>query len=117
MSRPPWRGEYVVDLSARWRPAPADGLDVVESVIRPGDVAELAGVLATTPLRTAIDLARFRPEFTRADAEAVAALAFLGAFTLRDALAAMDRGRNLSGKQAAARRLAAALAGQPEFTR
>lgn len=105
----PARGEYIVDLSARWRPAPAEGLDVVESVIRPGDVVALGGVLATTPMRTVIDLARFRAVFTPADAAAVRALALLDGFSAQDAITAMDRGRNLAGKQLAAARLEEAL--------
>lgn len=115
----PSRGEYLVDLSARWRPSPADGIDVVESVIRADDVVVLGGVLVTAPLRTAIDLARFRPEFGSADADTVRALAGIGQFSFADALRAMNRGRNLAGKQLAAERFATALAptGQPELTR
>lgn len=116
-STAPPRGEYIVDLSARWRPVPADAIDVVESVIHPGDVIELAGVSVTTPLRTAIDLARFRQDFTPGDAATVGALAILGGFTFDDAVATMDRGRNLAGKQLASERLARAMADQPELTR
>jgi hypothetical protein len=113
----PIRGEFIVDLSARWRPRPSEGIDVVESVIHAGDVVALGGVSVTGPLRTAIDLARFRAVFTLVDADAVRALAGIDGFSLDDALASMNRGRNLAGKQAACARLAAALADQPEFTR
>lgn len=117
LSAPPRRGEYLVDLAARWRPVPAEGIDVVESVIHAGDAVRIAGVSVTSPLRTAIDLARFRSEFASVDATAVAALAFVGGFTLAEAIATMDRGRNLSGKQLAASRLRQALTAQPELTR
>jgi hypothetical protein len=115
----PSRGEYLVDLAARWRPSPSDGLDVVESVIRADDVVLLGGVLVTTPLRTAIDLARFRTEFGTVEAGAVRMLADIGRFSLDDAVKAMNRGRNLAGKQLAADRFTKALAStsQPEFTR
>jgi len=112
----PSRGEYLVDLTARWRPAPGEGLDVIESVVRAGDVTNLGGVIATTPLRTAVDLARFRAEFTQHDADVVRALALVGGFDYAEAVGSMDRGRNLSGKQLATSRLASSL-GQPELTR
>lgn len=115
----PSRGEYLVDLTARWRPAPAHGIDVVESVIRAGDVVTLGGVLVTTPLRTALDLARFRSHFGPTEAESIRALSTIGDFVLRDALTAMNRGRNLAGKQLAADRLTRSLSEvcQPELTR
>jgi len=112
----PARGEYLVDLAARWRPAPSEGLDVIESVLHAGDVTDLGGAMVTSPLRTAIDLARFRSPFTTADGDAVRELASIGGFGYDDALHVMDRGRNLAGKQLAATRLASSLA-QPELTR
>ena len=113
----PLRGEFIVDLEARWRPRPSEGIDVVESVIHPGDLIVFGGVAVTGPLRTAIDLARFRTVFTLVDADAVRALAAIDGFGLDDALATMNRGRNLAGKQLACARLTATLSGQPEFTR
>lgn len=117
ISSAPRRGEYLVDIDARWRPQPAEAIDVVESVIHPGDIDVLGGVAVTTPLRTAVDLARFRSEFTPADAAAVVVLARQGGFSLADSLGVMNRGRNLAGKQLATERLTAALADQPELTR
>ncbi|PZQ91531.1 MAG: hypothetical protein DI534_00670 [Leifsonia xyli] len=113
----PPRGEYLVDVEARWRPAADAGIEVVESVVRAGDVATVGGLSVTSPLRTAIDLARFRPTLEASDAETLRSLARIGGFGAADAVAAMDRGRNLSGKRSAASRLRAALAGQPELTR
>ncbi len=105
----PARGEYLVDLSARWQPAPSEGLDVIESVVHPGDVTSLAGSSVTTPLRTAVDLARFRSTFDEQDADAVRQLADIGDFGLTDAIESMERSRNLSGKLRATRRLAGCL--------
>jgi hypothetical protein len=56
-----------------------------------------------------IDLARFRTDFGVADTDAVRRLAEVGGFGFEAAVHAMDRGRNLSGKRAAAERLRAAL--------
>ncbi|MFT4285462.1 MAG: type IV toxin-antitoxin system AbiEi family antitoxin [Protaetiibacter sp.] len=105
----PARGEYLVALDARWRPPATEHAHIVESVLRPGDVVRFGGATVTSPLRTAIDLARFRAEFGSVERTAVHALAHVGGFDLADALAAMDRGRNLSGKRTAAARLRAAL--------
>jgi hypothetical protein len=108
-ARPPVRDEFLVDLSARWRPPLGDGVEVIESVVRGGDVTRLGHASVTSPIRTAVDLARFREEFTEADAVAVRALATIGGFDADLAVTRMDRARNLAGKRAAAGRLRAAL--------
>lgn len=105
----PITAQYLVDLEARWRPAPGARLDVIESVIRPGDVVRFGAAAVTTPLRTAIDLVRFGARFGATESDTVRRLALLGGFGLADALGAMDRGRNLSGKREATRRLRHAL--------
>jgi hypothetical protein len=106
---PPDHGEYLVDLDARWRPQPADGIRVIESVVRDGDVTRLGRVAVTTPLRTAVDLARFLEEFGDAECELLARLALCGGFGPSEAIDTMERGRNLAGKHRAAERLRSAL--------
>jgi hypothetical protein len=108
-SRPPARGEFLVDLAARWHPPLGEGLDVTESVVRADDVTRWGRASVTTPLRTAVDLARFRSDFTESDADAVRRLSAIGGFGCAAAVAAMERSRNLSGKRRAAERLRAAL--------
>ncbi|QEO10144.1 hypothetical protein [Protaetiibacter larvae] len=115
--RVPRRPEYLVELSARWRPAPGDEIDVRESIVHPDDVVRFGTGAVTTPLRTVIDLARFRAEFGPKEAGLVRALARLGAFDADRVIETMDRGRNLAGKRMAADRVRAALAAQPELTR
>lgn len=107
--QPPSRDEFLVDLSARWRPPLGDGLDVIESVVRAGDVLRLGHASITSPIRTAVDLARFRVDFTDADAAAVRLLATIGGFDVESVVSSMDRSRNLAGKRVAAGRLRAAL--------
>lgn len=109
IERPPERGEFLVDLSARWRPPFGTGVHVVESVVHAADVARFGRASVTTPLRTALDLARFRDDFGDDEADAVRRLADRGGFVLEHALDAMDRTRNLSGKRLAAERLRDAL--------
>lgn len=108
-AHPPERGEFLVDLTARWRPPFGGNLTVIESSVHSDDVARWGRCLVTTPLRTVIDLARFRTDFGVADTDAVRRLAEVGGFGFEAAVHAMDRGRNLSGKRAAAERLRAAL--------
>jgi hypothetical protein len=114
---PPPQLELCVDLRARARPPRTPSASLREVVIAEGDVRVLAGRTVTSPLRTAVDLARAREPFTAADAAAVRELARLGWFGLAECRALMDRRRNLPGKLRALERLAAALAGQPAFTR
>lgn len=106
---PPDAPEFLVDIGARWRPRAGERIRVTESVLRAGDVVRFGAVGVTSPLRTAVDLARFRACFAEAEHDTVRTLARVGGFGLRDALGAMERGRNLHGKREAARRLAAAL--------
>ncbi|TPX00758.1 hypothetical protein FJ656_31140, partial [Schumannella luteola] len=100
-ARPP-RDAFLVGLAARWRPVAGAGIDVIESVIRPGDVVPLGPHAVTSPLRTALDLVRFRAGSPALDPPLLRALASRGGFTADDAVRALDRGRNLSGKRAAA---------------
>lgn len=81
--------EFIVTVQARWRPTPSAHLRVIESVCRPEDVTRLGGRTVTTPLRTAVDIARFGGgadghDDTTAD-RTICELARIGGFTLDDA--------------------------------
>ncbi|TXK17527.1 hypothetical protein [Homoserinibacter sp. GY 40078] len=109
VSTPPRPAEFIADLDARWRSI-ADGTSaVVESVVRPGDAVRLGGARVTSPLRTALDLARFPEVFGRDDAEIVRRLAEVGGFDAEAASRALDRTRNLAGKHRALDRIRDAL--------
>lgn len=105
MPHPPLRREFLVDLDARWRPPFGGDLVVIESHLRPGDVVRCGQASVTSPVRTAVDLARFRAHFGESESGVVRRLAELGGFDVEDAVHAMNRGRNLSGKRAASQRL------------
>ncbi len=108
----PLTHELCADHALRSRPAARSALSVREVRFDPSDVAFLDGFRVTIPLRTAVDLARFRPEFGQADSEVVRELARLGDFTTADCVALMDRRPNLLEKRRARIRLTAAL-GEP----
>lgn len=101
--------ELCVDLRARARPIAARHASVREVVLADDDVREIGGRRVTTPLRTAIDLARARERFGDGDRDAVRGLAELAGFRLADCVAAMDARRNLPGKRRAIERLAAVV--------
>jgi hypothetical protein len=102
--------EFCVDLSARARPAAAPRVVVREIVLDPEDLVEFDGVRVTAPLRTAVDLARFRAGFGEGEVALVRALASIGRFGLGECVTLMDRRRNLPAKRRAAERLTWALA-------
>ena len=108
--------ELCVELGARARPVSSPHVTVRELSLDPGEIRRLDGRAVTSPLRTAVDLARSREAFTRLDAHSVRELSRVGRFGLADCLAAMNTRRNLPDKRRAAERLRAAL-GQPPLTR
>lgn len=106
---PPAQHQLCADSGARYRFAGAARFRVREVVLDADDVTMIGGLRVTTPLRTAIDLARFCAEFGEAEAAIVAGLARIGGFDLPDATAGLERRRHLPGKVRAAQRLRAAL--------
>ena len=97
--------EFCVDLRARARPPATRLATVREVVLVPNDVAAIGPFRATTPLRTAVDLARIRDEFDSDQQQIVRRLAGIGEFGLDACQASMDRGRNLPAKRRALVRL------------
>jgi AbiEi antitoxin C-terminal domain len=103
---PPERHEVCADITARTRPALGTLLSVREVVLLHDDTATLGGLVITTPMRTAIDLARFVADWNDTEAEIVRALLSLGQSTILDCARVMNRRRNLPGKKLALERLA-----------
>jgi hypothetical protein len=106
---PPIRHEVCADITARTRPVLGAPLAVREVVLLHEDTAQLAGILVTTPMRTAIDLARFVADWNEGEAHIVAALLELGGCDILDCARVMNRKRNLPGKRIALERLAGCL--------
>jgi hypothetical protein len=101
--------ELCADHALRSRPAARSTLVVREVRFDPSDVTSLDGSRVTVPLRTSVDLARFRTEFTDDDARVCRELARIGAFGVQDCVDLMDRRPNLLEKRRARIRLTAAL--------
>ncbi len=94
------------DIGARARPAPSLQLVVREVVLMRDDVAHLGGAAVTTPIRTAIDLARFAAPWGSAEIGIVSRLMAIGSFDAADCARSMNQRRNLPGKRVALERIA-----------
>jgi hypothetical protein len=105
-SRPPARHEVCADITARLRPALDARLRVREVVILHEDIAVIGDLSVTTPMRTAIDLARFVPEWSPDETRILAELMRIGAFDILTCARAMNRRHNLPNKLQALERFA-----------
>lgn len=105
----PVQHELCADSAARYRCLGLPRLTVREVVLDDGDTLLRGGIRVTTPLRTAIDLARISEDFGEAEKAIVVRLSTIGGFVLADALAYLDRRRGLPRKVRAAERLTGAL--------
>ncbi len=95
----------------RTKAGPRPGLVIREVVIDSHEIVSIGGLRLTTPLRTALDLARFERSFGEEESRLLLALSRLGRFDLDDAVAAIGSRRNLPNKHLALARLAASLPG------
>jgi hypothetical protein len=105
LGRPPRRHEACTAIDSRLRPTLSLVLLVREVVLDAADVVSVGGLALTTPIRTAVDLARFVPEWNDVEADTIEALMRLGGFGLRECEVLMNRRRNLPGKVTALARL------------
>ena len=102
---PPRTHEFCVNIGARVTGSPARRHRVREVVIEQNEIFEFGDVSVTTPLRTAVDLARFSVRFGGDEAQATLELMMLGGFTADDCLAELNRRRNLPNKRQAIQRI------------
>lgn len=99
----PTTWEFCSSIGHRARLARTDPAQVRDLVLDPGDVTRLGAVAVavTTPLRTAVDLARFRIDLSPDDGAAIRRLLVIGRVSPEDVHAMLDRRRNLPGKRRA----------------
>lgn len=104
-ARPPTPHEFCATLDARVAHRTAPGMIVREVVIDPEDVHMVGTLQVTSPLRTAVDLARFCAQFGDRESQIVRALMQLGGFGVQQCIDQLNRRRNLHNKKLAAERL------------
>lgn len=109
LSRPPRRHQFCAEITARVRPPELAALTVREVVIEASDLLELAGLRVTTPLRTAVDLARNSVDFPDDELQTVGTLMRLGRFGVAECRTILDRRRNLPNKRLALERIGEAV--------
>jgi len=100
--QPPARHELCASVGARSRSVHPRRLRVREVIIEPDDWVDIAGVRVTTPLRTAVDLARFADLY---DPEIVRRLLTDANLTVQHCIDKLDARRNLPRKKIALARL------------
>lgn len=118
----PRRLQLCVDARTKFRPLSSPRLEFREVVLENTELDSIGGLSITTPMRTALDFARFDGEFSDNSCTIVRALASFGAgFTLDSCISSLKERRNLPHRRRAILRLSAALGHgsrtQPAFTR
>jgi len=79
--------------------------NVREVVIEPSEIAVVAGLQVTTPLRTILDLARFATPFGELEVRIVKAMIASSLTRFDDCATALNERRNLPNKRRALERL------------
>jgi hypothetical protein len=97
--------EFCLAAGARANTVGMPGVVVREVVLGGSDPVDVGGVPVTSPLRTAIDLARTSPEFELRESDAVSRLMARFGFGPAECIYDMRARRNLPGKHRAAERL------------
>lgn len=109
VAQPPAQHTVALRDGLRIRLSPDRRYGIAQMSFDQSDVMGPVGAFVTTPLRTAIDLARFVSQDSRLD-DVLVALMRRAQATSKDVRDVLNRGTNLPYKQRAYRRLEAALA-------
>jgi hypothetical protein len=104
--RAPASHEFCVSHSARVRVPSPRRFHLREVVLGPGDTETIGGVMVTTPLRTAIDLARGQA-FGDAEAEVLRSLLRVHQLSVDECRREIEQRHKLAGKRNALVRIAA----------
>lgn len=106
ITSPPLHQQFCTTIGARVSRTSVPWMTVREVVIDASELLQLGDMLVTSPLRTAVDIARFLPRFGANEARVIRELMRRGGFCLEDCLDLMEVRRNLPNKRLAASRLA-----------
>jgi hypothetical protein len=97
--------EYCVAIGARVAHSNSSWFSIREVVIDDAEIVDVDGMLVTSPLRTAVDLARWSEEFDHTRSRVISGLMLIGAFGLSDCIEQLERRKSLPNKKRALERL------------
>jgi hypothetical protein len=106
---PPGVHQFCVAAGARAKPSHGGRINVREVEIGHREIQSIGGIRVTTPLRTAVDLARFSRHFGSNEESVVTALLALEGFGIDECRIALNLRHNLPRKRLALRRIDVAL--------
>jgi hypothetical protein len=106
---PPAVHQFCVAARARAKPPHGRRMTVREVEIDDPEIQAFGGIRVTTPLRTAVDLARFSRLFGTEERQIVTALLAIDGVGFDECRVAVNLRRNLPGKRLALRRISGAL--------
>ncbi len=101
--------QLCVDAQSKVHPISTRVLTFREVVIHEREIRTIGTLRVTSPLRTALDIARFSLEFADHDSGIIRKLAAVGAFQFVDCVNAIKSRRNLPNKRMALLRLESAF--------
>lgn len=101
LDAPPEQPQFCVRLDARVGHPTSGALQVREVVLENSELVVLGGLSVTSPLRTAVDLARFSPRWTDDERRVVSRLMTVGGFDRADLDAYLDSRHKLPAKRLA----------------
>lgn len=105
LSAPPRHHRFCVEVGARVRVPGVPWMSVREVVLTDADLATIGSLRLTTPLRTAVDLARFSADFGISEARVVRELLAIGQIDETQWRRHIESRRNLPNKRQAIERL------------
>ena len=105
LPRPPAVHSFCIPVGGNSRPVARPRLHVREVALRSDDVVEFEGILVTSPVRTAIDLARLTDVFGAIEAETLARLLSVCTVPVGDCLERLDRSPGIPHRNRAVARL------------
>jgi hypothetical protein len=105
LDTPPRHHQFCAAIGARVSRSSVQWCTVREVVIDESEIVAFDTLAVTTPLRTAVDLLRFTPDFSTREQRIVRRLMILGEFSALDCELEMSARRNLPNKRRALLRL------------
>jgi len=116
LDAPPGQPQFCVRLDARVGHPTSGAMQVREVVLEDSELAVLGRLSVTSPLRTAVDLARFSSRWTNHERQILGRLMTVGSFDRSDVEAYLDTRHKLPAKRLARSRIQNVRPSQPDLS-